>query len=177
MENKIDIRNKAKKIRQTLDIKGLSAKIIQHIHELIVYKNAKNIMIFYPLENEINLLDLLKLNSEKFFFLPRMNGNTLDACSYSINDKLTPSKYNILEPLTAPVNKNIIDIVFIPALCTDKNLNRLGYGKGFYDKFLSDYKNLKICVCPEELLFNKIPTDAHDIKMDLIITQNTIYKK
>ena len=177
MENKIITRKQAKEIRQTLDINKISEEIVQNIKNLSFFKNAKNIMIFYPLQNEINLLELLKTDDEKQFYLPRMNNNNLDVCPYSIGDKLISSKFNILEPVSSAVDKKIIDLVFVPVLCTDKNFNRLGYGKGFYDNFLSDFKNLKICPCPDELVFEDIPSQKHDIKMDLIITQNKIYKK
>ena len=177
MENKIITRKQAKEIRQTLDINKISEEIVQNIKNLSFFKNAKNIMIFHPLQHEINLLELLKSNSEKQFYLPRMNNNNLETCPYNIDDNLVLSKFKILEPASSAVDKNIIDIVFIPALCTDKNFNRLGYGKGFYDNFLSDFKSLKICPCPDELVLEEIPTEKHDIKMDLIITQNKIYKK
>ena len=155
----------------------ISKKIINNIINSEAYQNAHSIMIFYPLKYEINLLPLLNIAPDKQFFLPRMSGNTLEVCPYNGNDKLVCSKYQIFEPVTQPVDKNLIDIIFIPALCTDKNFNRLGYGKGFYDNLLRDYNKLKICVCPEELVFDNIPYENHDIKMNFIITQKEIYKK
>ena len=70
MKNKKELRKKAKDIRKTLNIERISKDIIVKIENFELFQQAKNVMIFYPLENEINLLDLLK-HSEKNFYLPR----------------------------------------------------------------------------------------------------------
>ncbi|MBQ6516309.1 5-formyltetrahydrofolate cyclo-ligase [bacterium] len=177
MENKIIIRRKVKDLRKNMDIPNISSQIIENIISLDLYKRAKNIMLFYPLKYEINLLKLMEQSPDKSFYLPRMKENNLECCSYNPTDELVCSKYQIFEPKTVACDKNDIDIVFVPALCADKNFNRLGYGGGFYDRFLSDYKNIKICPCINEFLFDEIPSEEYDIKMDLIVTENDVLKK
>ena len=177
MENKIIIRSKIKDLRKNMDIPKISSQIIDNILNLEVYKNAKNIMLFYPLQYEINLLRLMELSQDKNFYLPRMNGKDLECCSYNLSDKLICSRYQIFEPQTEAVDKNCIDIVFVPALCTDKNFNRLGYGGGYYDRFLDGYEKTKICPCAETFLYENIPSEVYDIKMDFIVTEKGILKK
>lgn len=177
MENKIIIRNKVKDLRKSLNLPEISEKITKNILNCDFYKQAENIMLFYPLQYEINLLKLIELSDDKKFYLPRMKGSTLECCRYRQNDELVCKKYKIYEPLTDAIDKNEVDIIFVPALCTDRNFNRLGYGGGFYDRFLSDYKNIKICPCAEEFLLDEISSEVFDIKMDFIVTENDVLKK
>ena len=72
MFNKDNLRQKAKKIRNKLDMKCISSRIVSNIRKLEVYKNSKHVMLFYPLENEVDLLELL--NDDKQFYLPREIG-------------------------------------------------------------------------------------------------------
>lgn len=171
MDNKSDLRRKAKELRKKLKISEISFEIIKQIRKLDIYKNSKNIMIFYPLSEEINLLPLL--NDNKNFYLPRVKEDNLEVCKYTYNDNLCKSCYNISEPTCSPVSSNILDIVFVPALAADNNGNRLGYGKGFYDRFLSilSTKTKSAVVIPEELVFNEIPVDKFDVPCDFVITQ------
>ncbi len=171
MNSKSELRIKAKKIRQSLNLLKISEAIIKKIKEFDLYKESKNVMIFYPLKDEINLLPLL--NDNKNFYLPRVKDNYLEVCKYVLNDELCESCYHVLEPTCAPVKDIVLDLVFVPALAADINLNRLGYGKGFYDRFLSSLKNStkSIIVIPDELLFENIPTNENDVRCDYFITQ------
>ena len=120
-----------------------SCNLILKLIETNEYKQAKNIMIFYPMKNEVNLLELLN-DSSKTFFLPKIDGKNLLCCEYKNGDELYESCFKTLEPLTKSVNKNQIDLVIVPALCCDKSNYRLGYGGGFYDRFLEDFKGKTI---------------------------------
>lgn len=169
MDNKTDFRLKAKSIRKSLDIAYISELITQNIRQSDTYKKAKNIMIYYPLNGEISLLSLL--NDNKNFYLPRVKDSELEVCPYNIGDNLEISEFKVKEPICEAVDKNILDIVYVPALAVDENLNRLGYGKGYYDRFFNSLKALKIAVIPSELVFRQIPTDEYDKKCDGFITQ------
>ena len=171
MNSKSELRIKAKKIRQSLNLSKISEAIIKKIKEFDLYKESKNVMIFYPLKDEINLLPLL--NDNKNFYLPRVKDNKLEVCQYVLNDELCESCYHVLEPTCAPIKDIILDLVFVPALMVDKNNNRLGYGKGFYDRFLSELsqETKSIVVIPDELLVQKLPADKFDVPCDYVITQ------
>ena len=88
----------------------------------------------------------------------------------SLND-LKTGKFGILEPNE---NNKIFEnfersICIIPALAVDKDLNRLGYGGGYYDRFLKNYNGIKCVVCYKENLIDKLPFNKFDIKVDLLV--------
>lgn len=177
MIEKNELRKKAKTIRNSLDMQKISEMIVQNILQLEEYQKALNIMIFYPLKHEVNLLGLLnKKTSVKNFYLPKVDGENLLVCPYNKGDKLIKAAFNTEEPLTAPVNAEILDIIFVPALMVDRNLNRLGYGGGFYDRFLSinGLKATKIAAIPNALIVEKLPSEAFDIKADIIVCEEML---
>lgn len=146
-----------------------SYKLVHKLIETDEYKQAKNIMLFYPIKNEVNLLELLQDDS-KTFFLPKIDGKNLLCCVYKNGDILCESCFKTLEPTSKPIDKNIIDLVIVPALCCDKNNFRLGYGGGFYDRFLADYKGKTVVCLPKELVIDTIYPDEFDIAVGNIIT-------
>lgn len=170
MDNKSDLRKKAKTIRKDLDIEFISKQITSKIINFEKFKKSQHIMLFYPLENEINILDLLNQEG-KTFYLPRINDVTLECCSFKKNDKLKDSVFKTKEPTTDSINPNILDLIFVPALMVDKNNYRLGYGKGYYDRFLEKTKATTIIPIAKELIIDKLPIEPHDKKVDYIITQ------
>lgn len=169
MEEKKKLRIKAKNIRSNLAMDKISKKLSELIKQNDLYKNAKNVMIFYPKEQEVDLRILL--NDNKNFYLPRVNGDNLEICPYNIGDKLEQSDLGIMEPISASININIIDLIILPALMADKEGYRLGYGGGYYDRLLKKInKNCKtITPLPTELITDKLPHESHDINTDVII--------
>ena len=166
MMNKTDYRIYAKNIRQTLDIQSLSASFVEKIKSHHVYLKSKNIMVYYPIKDEIDLRKLF--NDDKNFFLPKIFGEKILACP--LTQKLEISKFKIMEPCSDSVDPNILDLVITPALMADKECYRLGYGGGFYDKFLPLCKNAyKLIVIPKQLLVDKLPRDNFDVKVDEVI--------
>ncbi len=169
MDEKSHLRTKFKSLRRELDIKTISAQICEKIRAFDLYKQAANVMLFYPTKYEINLLQLLDDN--KSFFFPRVNGLNLDVCPYSQDVEFKKSAYNINEPCSTPVSVEILDLIFVPALAVDKSGYRLGYGGGFYDRFLPLCSNA-VTVIPifDEFVLNALPIEEFDCKVDYIIT-------
>lgn len=170
MNNKSDLRKWAKSVRKNLNMTLISSLIVEKVIVSDFFKLSHNIMIFYPLANEVNLLPLLKF-SDKNFYLPRINNDNLECCSYLQNDILKKSEFNTYEPISNKINPSILDLIFVPALAVDTNNYRLGYGKGFYDRFLLNLHALKIVPIAHELVVNSIYHESHDLPVDLIITQ------
>lgn len=167
---KESLRKWAKEERKKLDIKSISGILSEKLRKTEEYKNSNNIMLYYPLPNEVNLLDLLN-DSSKQFYLPRIQGSELECCPYKIGNKLSESYIHTLEPVCKSCSKTILDIVIVPALACDLKNYRLGYGGGFYDRFLKNYNGKKIACIPSKLLIESIFHQEHDIKMDLVITE------
>lgn len=171
MFTKSELREKAKFIRNSLDMDTISKKIVESLKASEIYQAAEHIMLFYPLENEINLIPLLE--DDKNFYLPRIQGDELVVCPYKSGDELSISVFKTKEPITAPINPDILDLVFVPALMADKNFHRLGYGKGFYDRFLikNALKAIRIVPVPSQLIVDELPSDAFDAQFDVILDE------
>ena len=166
MKNKRDYRLLAKNIRKNLDLVKLSQTLTKTILQDVDFIKANHVMIYYPLDNELDFRGLLAEN--KNFYIPKMDGNSLVVCPYC--DELICGKFNVMEPCSEPVNPDILDFVLVPALMVDKNCNRLGYGAGYYDRFLKKCINaVKVVALPKELLVDLLPFDEHDVKVDKIL--------
>ena len=173
---KTEIRNRAKKLRKTLNHRELSKKIHENLFSLPEWINSSNIFCYYSVNDEVITTDLF-LRKEKKWFLPRISDKNLLVCPYN-NCRLIPNKYNIPEPDTGAVDSSKIDMVIIPALAADKNGNRIGYGGGYYDRFLSSLpqKTIKVLLLYSDLILENIIPDEFDIKCDIIVTDKEIYK-
>lgn len=171
-------KKKRDKLFETGCISDISASIVKKIVNSKYFKSAKNIMLFYPKGSELNLLELLKFK-DKNFYMPVCKEGEIVVCPYKEGDKLILNGYGIYEPETLPLKDlSILDIIITPALCADNHLNRIGYGKGYYDRFFAN-KNLKakkIIVVPEECLLDLIPCENFDIACDLLLTQEKVIK-
>lgn len=167
--NKNELRIWAKEKRKGLNIELLSKELVQQLQQLNEYKQAKNIMIFYPIKGEVDLLSLLD-DKSKNFYLPKIDGKNLLCCPFQSKDRLCFSCFKTKEPLTEAVNKNLIDLVIVPALCCDKQNYRLGYGGGFYDRFLTNSIAKTIVCLPKELIVETIYPESHDIAIDIIVS-------
>ena len=175
---KKNLRKKILKIRKKIDQN--SNKIdFNKIYNLIKIKNKKNVGGYFPVNNEIDDLEILKKFEEKKYkiCLPVIKKNfDMDFYNFSFNEPLIVNKYGIPEPKKT----NIIypDIILIPMVAFDKNLNRLGYGGGYYDriieKLMKKKKFLKIGLAFSKQKTSNLPISKYDKKMDYIVTEKYI---
>ena len=169
MDKKTELRARAKELRKSLDVASISSGLCDKIFQNELYKTSKNVMIFYPKKYEVDLRKLL--SDDKNFYLPRACGSDLAVCPYKIGDDLSVSEFGVSEPLSEKVSPDILDLVIVPALLADKNGYRLGYGGGYYDRFLKVVPDVKtICALPKELLVETLSCDDNDVKVDVVIT-------
>ncbi len=178
MVNKKELRLQNKKIRHELFLKGriadISKSIVAKIETSDFFKEAEHIMLFHPKEEEVNLLALAK-HKDKTFYLPRINGLELEACKFAPEDELRACKFGVMEPVCEALEElSKLDLIFVPALGVDKFRNRLGYGGGFYDRFLAQ-KSLraeKIVVIPKDLIADdEIEHESFDFVCDRVISE------
>ncbi len=141
---------------------------------LKIVKNYKNILLFMPLENEVNIKDLihrLKFKG-KNIFIPFMQDLSFKMVKYHL--PLTKKKFNILEPKRANKTLQKIDLAIVPVVGVDSSFKRVGFGKGMYDRFFETlpYKpkivflQLKPCFSKQKL------TDKYDIRADYYVSFN-----
>lgn len=170
------LRLKAKTTRCTLDPVTVSALIVKQILDWNKFCNAENVMLYYPIKNEISLLSLTEC-SDKNFYLPRIENDEICAVKFNPQEPLQSGKYNINEPCTdIYAGKDMLDIIFIPALMADKWGYRLGYGKGYYDKFLNKMPSRVLKAVPmyDELYCEELPIEQHDEKTDFVVLKDRI---
>lgn len=170
MVSKTDLRIRFKTARKELDIQNISRIIEKNIKASEIYKNSKNVMLFYPLKFEVNILGLLEDRGKSFYF-PKVAGENLIVCPYNKDTKFEKSAFNIQEPCSSPVSAEILDLIFVPALAVDIDNYRLGYGGGYYDRFLKlvPHAVTVVPVC-EKFVVEKLPVEAFDIPVDYVIT-------
>ena len=165
-------KNEARKFalnkRKTLNTIEISKEKISNIVKSNILEEYKRIGIYYPLSYEINLLELLKIYNEKEFYLPSTK-DKLYFIKYETNFPLIDGPFKTKEPIGNPVDINYLDCIIIPCVAISKENKRLGYGKGYYDKTLSQFNGFKIGVCYEELLQLDVDMDEFDVILDFII--------
>ena len=153
--------------------------LVKLIKKIIKNKDI-NIAIYFPNSYEVNVLKILEVEYfKKFnFLLPIIKKNNLmKFYKWKKNEVLLINKYGILEPVET--KETIPSIVLLPLLAYDKNKNRIGYGKGFYDKFLNKFlktrkKILTIGVAFSFQKHHKLPNNNKDYKLNYIITEKGI---
>ena len=182
MDKKRLIRNKYFLIRKknyfNIDV-NFFLPLVKLIKKIIKNKDI-NIAIYFPNSYEVNVLKILEVEYfKKFnFLLPIIKkNNSMKFYKWKKNEVLLINKYGIPEPLET--KETIPSIVLLPLLAYDKNKNRIGYGKGFYDKFLNKFlktrkKILTIGVAFSFQKHHKLPNNKKDFKLDYIITDKGI---
>lgn len=149
-----------------------SQKLVEHISHLACFREAKTIMLYKPVHNEINLQGILDLyKDQKTLLLPVTHRHSIKAHPYTGEENLKHGKYRISEPTTAPY-KGSIDLILVPGVAFDKHLHRLGRGGGFYDKFLRQHSHaIKIGVGYDFQIYKKdLPHTLQDTRLDGVIT-------
>lgn len=184
---KSELRKKYKTLRSRLsetEIDDLSIQIANNILKLDIW-NYSFYHTFLTIEeqNEVNTEYLLSILSgkDKNTLVSKSDFNNGDMVHYLLTDStpLKKNSYNIPEPIDGiEISNDNIDVVFIPLLAFDKKGNRIGYGKGFYDRFLSNCNPKTIKVGLSFFESEDILTEIfeHDIKLDYCITPKKNYK-
>ena len=140
-----------------------------------LYKNAKTVMLYFPLGNEPDtrlLFDKL-FYDKKTVLLPVTLDDEITPVVINEETEFEPGSYRIFEPkIKIPYTEDAIDIVIVPGIAFDRHGSRVGFGKGCYDKFLQKIKAIKIGYCYSFQVSNEIETSEFDIGMDYLITES-----
>lgn len=183
---KRELRKKYKKLRQDFngeDRKRAEEQVTSNTLKLPLFKRAKSVMFFVSFQSEIDTILLIKeaLALKKRVFVPycQPDSNIMYACEIHGLDELSVGEHGILEPQFSEKDKKnskILDVIFVPALVFDEIGYRLGYGCGYYDKFLEQVpKNTTtIGLGFAFQVVERLPIEAHDKKLSMLVTENTI---
>lgn len=162
------------------EVSEKSEKIQRLLFEFDRYKNAKTVMVFISAFKEPSTNGIITnaLQCGKRVVVPVSDTKTETIIlSYLDNTgDLQKGAYGIPEPaVIKPADAADIDFILVPGLSFDKDGNRMGFGKGYYDKLLCTVSAEKTALCYSFQLLDKIPSDKHDVPMNTIITEEKIY--
>lgn len=148
-----------------------SKVILNKLENNEFFKKAKIVMLYSSLPDEVNTQDFLsKWRNEKRIILPTVVGDDIIPVELSCDTSFAVGDFNILEPQNEPYNGSY-DLIVVPGVAFDRNGNRIGRGKGYYDRFLCKHLDVKrIGICFDFQLVDNVPTEDNDIKMDEIIS-------
>lgn len=161
--------------RELLDI-----AICSNVSELPIIKNADTVLVFYPVKNEPNILPLIKklYASNKRVAFPISNRDDCTLTFKYVSDPcdMVMGAYNIPEPPCDALDVEDLSnsVCIVPALVFDRHGYRIGYGKGYYDRFLIDFKGKSLGIAYSDFLIDDLPFEPTDISVDMIITERGI---
>ncbi|WP_315077982.1 5-formyltetrahydrofolate cyclo-ligase [uncultured Clostridium sp.] len=181
MEDKKKLRREILKLRKEIDSeekKNFDNIIHNKFLKSKFYSQCKNIFVYISYDSEIDTKILIRraLKDGKNIYVPRTNYETklMEAIKIVSLENLTEDKHGILEPKENELATNLdnIDLIIMPGVAFDKNGGRMGYGGGFYDRYLNKCKKdiHKISLAYDFQVVDCIPMDKHDIRVDYIIT-------
>ena len=172
---KQDIRKSVKSLFKELPASVIteeSREIMGRVEMLPQFLESETVAIYRSLSDEVQTCDFIaKWCGPKTILLPVMNGETIVLKQYTEGCEMKVAAYNILEPC-GKVHTGRVDMIIVPGMAFDRSGNRLGRGKGFYDRFFSTSPGkagLKVGVCFGFQLFDSLPAEQHDVKMDIVI--------
>jgi len=176
-----------KELRQQMkQLKGMTPAAVKEveadmvfnkIRTMPVWKQAQHILCYWSLPDELPTHEMVNkwLADGKSIYLPRVKGDDLEIVPYhgaqSLDDN---NKFHIGEPVGEAVDPSCLELIIVPAVALDNQRNRLGRGKGFYDRLLSTTNCPTIGVVCDFQLVDEVPVERHDHPLDCIVTSDTI---
>ncbi len=187
--DKRQLRKKILAIRdaQPLELRqNLSFAILRKVYELDVFKEAGVILTYADYRSEVITIPLIDkaLADKKQVFCPRVIGKDMDFYRIYATEDLNEGYKGIREPVSGERfddgDKTARCLMIMPGAVFDKKCGRIGYGGGFYDRYLSKMSENEtgvktLALAYECQLADSVPVEAHDIRPDMLVTENEIY--
>jgi 5-formyltetrahydrofolate cyclo-ligase len=175
-EQKQSLRAEARRYLLGLDLERKRAagqKILSHLTNWNAWVTARTVCAFTALVSEPDVLT--PWPDGKQIILPRVVGSQVRLYFVDNSQLLVAGKFGILEPgPNAPVAQARADMILVPGLAFDRKGVRLGRGGGYYDRLLTVFEGLRVGVCFEESVLERIPSEPHDAHMDFLLTPGGI---
>lgn len=175
-KNLLEKRRNLPKDKKAIYDKEISKKIICSDY----FKKAEQVLVFASTDEEFDtryIIERCRMEHKRVFYpLCLDNDGNMEFLKADSLGDLEIGNYKLLEPKKTckPYKPKENDIAIIPALSVDKNFNRIGYGKGYYDRFLKDFNGISICPCYSEMFTDTLPADENDIKVSIIVTDKEV---
>ncbi len=159
-------------------MKIASEKIQKKIKKINAFRDAQKIGVYYPIGSEILTQDIIQelLSNGKDVFLPKVMGVNIEFRKIVDFSSLEKGSFDIMEPKDNCQTDNDLDVVLVPTVGISPIGVRLGYGHGFYDRYLAEHKATTISLTLEKQIIKNIPKSEHDIIIDWIVTEDRVLK-
>ncbi len=183
---KAGLRDKFKSIRRSFPEekkRQTDEKIAQRVLNLWGFRETDTLLCYVSTAIEVDTFTIINaaLSQDKRVAVPRCIDGTRKMDFYYIDslDELSVRSFGVLEP-DAEKNEKLLDfshgLCIVPALAFDRNGYRLGFGKGYYDRFLAGFKGMTAGICYDDCLTDKLPGGKYDKNVDIIVTESKLYK-
>jgi len=178
--SKRELRYRLRSLRRSLttqEHQQLSKAIVENIKGLEPFKSARTILAFCPFDGEPDISPLLEeiLREGKVLLIPKVEHDSMKLCKIRSLEKLAPSSFCLLEPTQCEeVEPELVELALVPGVAFDLKGCRLGMGKGFYDRILGRIRGFKVGVAFSFQVFEEIPCDPWDQRVDAIATEETV---
>lgn len=177
MESKSEIRKRMLEIRSEIsspEYELRSLLISEHIESFLESYPFQTIHSYLPFRNEVDVLPLLKTfyrRNKRIVTSIIKDNRMLDHVEFNPNDTFAKGKFGVPIPMLQKPFNGEIDVILVPGVAFDHEGNRIGYGAGYYDRFLENYPNAtKIGVCFLEQIDIELPSEIFDHQMDIVIS-------
>ena len=155
-------------------MKIASEKIQKKLKKIYAFKNAQKIGAYYPIKSEIFTQDIIQelISQGKEVFLPKVVEEKIEFRKITSFSSLEQNSFDIMEPKDGCMVDNNLDVILVPTVGISPSGVRLGYGYGFYDRFLAENKTMTISLTLEKQIIKNIPKSEHDVLIDWIVTED-----
>lgn len=157
-------------------IKIASSKIRDNLRKIEHYRKATSIGVYYSIGSEVQTHDLLQefFNQGKTVALPRLEKDDMVFKKITNVSDLELGNFGVMEPKEKCLEVKKLDVILVPTIAVTRDGHRLGYGFGFYDRYLNGKKSKKIGLSYAKQVIKSFPHDNHDVKMDIIVTEDSV---
>jgi 5-formyltetrahydrofolate cyclo-ligase len=172
MLTKAEIRAEVRRRKRAMTAEARAAEaaaVMQLLEQTEEFQQAHRVLLYNSLPDELSTVQFLHhclTLPDKEIFLPRVNGDDIDILPYRGDSSLSVGAFGISEPIgNELIAPGTIDLVVVPGVAFDRNGNRVGRGKGYYDRLLAQTQAVRIGVAYSCQIFDEVPAEAHDLRM------------
>jgi len=177
------MRQQMRLLRRKLDtawIKKSSEVIQQFVLQQKAFRDASTVGLYLALPREVQTDAIVAAcrASGKAVCVPALKRayNRYEMCSLSEHEPMREAAWGLMEPIKPRwVSTSDVDVMIVPCVAFDAYGRRLGHGGGYYDRLLAEHQGMKLCLAFESQRVTVVPSEVHDVEMDLVITEKKIY--
>ncbi len=181
--NKKMTRNTIKEMRLALkkeEVMECSKACVSKVLQFPELIEAKTVCVYMPTGNEIDTTEIIRYCKEngKRLAAPRVNGDTMEFYYFTDETDMAQGAYDIWEPTGTEAVEDEESLVIMPGVAFDLSCNRIGYGKGYYDRYLSAHPRMKkVALAYDFQIVGRIKREVHDVRPDVVVTESRVIMK